>query len=110
MITLRLISVIATCLCFSAPSFAITHSNKSVSQLQSTWASADCIFFTLDGVSEADPVKPGNTWFAIDRTQFGAKDAYAMLLSAKISGTSVTVRTSGTLACGWASVESVIMQ
>jgi len=88
---------------------ALNYPNRSIGQLQATYASGDCIFFTLVGVAEADPVRTGEPWFAIARSQFGAKDAYAMLLSAKLSEQAVTVRTSGALACGYASVESVLL-
>jgi len=76
----------------------------------SSYDSADCFYFTLQGVSEADPAKPGDPMFAIPRTQYGAKDAYAMLLAAKISGEPVVVKTRGTLACGYAAVAEVQMQ
>jgi hypothetical protein len=83
--------------------------NKSVAMLSSTYDGADCIYFTLQGVSEADPIKPGEPTFAIPRAQYGAKDAYAMLLAAKLSGSTVRVLTRGTLACGYASVAQIMM-
>lgn len=90
--------------------FAVNWAGKRVGQLQSTYDGADCIYFTLEGVTEADPIKPGDPFFAIPRSQYGAKDAYAMLLAAKISGQTVLVSTRGTLACGYAAVSQVIMQ
>jgi len=89
---------------------AVNWLNRSVGQLQSTYDGADCIYFTLEGVAEADPVKPGDAWFAIPRTQYGAKDAYAMLLAAKLTGKTVFVSTRGTLSCGYAAVSQVLMQ
>jgi hypothetical protein len=59
------------------------------------------------GVAEADPVKPGNAWFAVSRTQYGAKDAYAMLLAAKLSGQAVNISTNGTLSCTYPTASSV---
>src|SRR5262245_7893627 len=52
--------------------------DKTVAQLQSYVVGGDCLYFTLTGVTEADPVFPGSAWFAISRTQGGtaAKDAY----------------------------------
>jgi hypothetical protein len=91
-------------------SIPANHYNKSVGQLQSTYSNADCFYFILDGVAEADPVVPGNPWFAIPRSQFGSKDAYAMLLGAKLSGQPVTVNTDGTLSCGRATAYAVTMQ
>jgi hypothetical protein len=82
---------------------------KTVAMLSSTYDGADCIYFTLEGVSEADPVKPGDPTFAFPRSQYGSKDAYAMLLAAKLTGQPVRVLTRGTLSCGYASVAQVMM-
>lgn len=108
----RRIRVIAAAVLTAAPalSLAVHWPNRSVGQLQSSYDGADCIYFTLDGVAEADPVKPGDPWFAIPRTQYGAKDAYAMLLAAKLTGKTVLVSTRGTLSCGYAAVGQVVMQ
>jgi len=83
---------------------------KSVAMLSSTYDGADCVYFTLVGVAEADPIKPGDPTFAIPRSQYGANDAYAMLLSSKLTGQPVRVITRGTLACGYASVAQIVMQ
>lgn len=88
---------------------AIQWNSKSVGQLQSAAIGADCIYFTLIGVNEADPVMPGNPWFAMARTQYGAKDTYAMLLSAKLTGQLVSVVTTNTVVCGYAGVNLVWM-
>jgi hypothetical protein len=82
---------------------------KTVAMLSSTYDGADCIYFMLDGVTEADPVKPGDPIFAIPRSQFGSKDGYAMLLSAKLTDRPVRVLTRGTLACGYAAVAQIMM-
>jgi hypothetical protein len=81
----------------SSVAFSASWVNKNVANLQSMFSGADCFYFTLEGVSEADPVVPGSPWFAVPRTQFGAKDGYAMLLSAKLSGQSVVVTTKAQL-------------
>jgi hypothetical protein len=53
-------------------------------------------FFSIIGVSEADPtVKPGWPWLAVRQSQNGFKELYALLLSAKLSGTPVNVITTG---------------
>jgi hypothetical protein len=83
--------------------------NKNVSQIQSTYTGSDCFYFTLEGVTEADPVVPGAIWFAIPRTQNGSKDAYAMLLAAKLSGAPLRVHTNGTVSCGYATASEVFM-
>jgi len=90
-------------LLIALPSIALatTHINKTVGSLQSTYSGGDCFYFTLQGVTQADPVAPGSPWFTIPRSQYGSKDAYAMLLAARLSGTLVTVNTNGTTACGY---------
>ena len=54
-----------------------------------------CAFFSLVGVAEASTVKPGWPWFAIRQTQNGFKELYALLLSAKLTGTPVIVNATG---------------
>lgn len=72
--------------------------------------SADCIYFKLEGVAEADPIKPGDPLFAISATQPQAKNAYAALLAGKISGATLLVRTRGNLVCGYAGVATIILE
>jgi len=57
--------------------------------------SRPCAFFTLDGVAEADPVSPGNPWFALPQSAAGYKEAYSLLLAAALSGKTVRVFTTG---------------
>jgi hypothetical protein len=83
--------------------------NAGVGTVQSTYDGADCFYFTLNGVTEADPVKSGDPIFAIPRTQYGAKDAYAMLLAAKLADKQLIVVTRGTLLCGYAAVAEIKM-
>ena len=73
---------------------------RMVGMLSSTYDGADCIYFTLEGVSEADPIKPGDPTFAIPRSQFGSKDAYSMLLAAKLADKPVETPDRVTLSCG----------
>ena len=89
---------------------AAQYYGKTVGKLQGFYDDADCFYFQLNGVSEADPVKPGDAWFAVSRTQYGAKDAYAMLLAAKISGKTVNVSTRGTLTCNYAGIAEITME
>jgi hypothetical protein len=88
----------------------VEYHNKMLLDLQASWDAGDCFFFRFAGVSEADPVKTGDQWFAMSRSQFGAKDAYAMLLSAKLAGRPVSVITSGNLSCGYAQVLAIYME
>lgn len=81
-----------------------------IQSLQSL-STSDCFYFTLNGVTVAEPTLGNNSpWFAIPRDQIGAKDAYAMLLAAKLSGTPVNVITTGNTVCGgYAQVSQVYM-
>ena len=110
--SLRVWKCLAVLTLVAVPSIALAVSwfGKNVGQLQSTFIGSDCFYFTLAGVTEADPVKPGSPWFAIQRSQFGSKDAYAMLLAAKLSGQTVYVSTNGSLTCGYVTAVEVIMQ
>lgn len=60
----------------------------------------NCLFITLVGVSQADPIAPGNPWIAIPSTQNGFSQVYATILEAKAIGASVDVATTGVLAGG----------
>jgi hypothetical protein len=89
---------------------AETWSDKPVGTLSSSYQPSDCIYFTLIGVSQADPAVSG-PWFSMPRSQHGAKEGYAMLLSSKLTGQPVSVSTGGASAtCGFASVYQIWMQ
>lgn len=109
---MKKISALAVCALAataSLPSFATDHVGKTVSELQANHTATDCFYFRLDGVSEADPVKPNDPWFAVSRTAYGAKDAYALLLAARVTGTAVHIVTTGAMVCGYASASFVFM-
>lgn len=107
---LKVAAILAAFMIPATSNAMLSWENKTVSMLSSTYDGADCIYFTLVGVSEADPIKPGDPTFAIPRSQFGSKDGYAMLLVAKTSGQPVRVLTRGTLACGYAAVAQIMME
>lgn len=66
-------------------------------------ASPTCVYFNLIGVSQADPVVPGSSFFALSLSDPGYQEKYALLLTAAASGVPVTVATTGTVApCGYA--------
>ena len=90
----------ATALMWSSIASANQQWTSTILQLQPPLSNQDCVFFTLNGVSEADPVVPGSPWFAMPRTQTGFNEVYAALLAAKISGTTVTISTTGSPAGG----------
>ena len=90
----------------SANAALAEHFNKTISLLEV--ADSNCIFFQLSGVTEANPVKPNGAWFAIERNQGNAKEMYALLLSVRLSGNTLArVLTTGTLACGEATVGTI---
>lgn len=89
---------------------AVNHVDKKVGELQPTYAAADCFYFKLKGIAEADPIKPSVAWFAVSRTDFGAKEAYATLLAAKLMDANVRIITSGGVSCGYAGVSEILIQ
>ena len=89
---------------------ATTHANKQVDVLQSFYDRSDCIYFKLVDVPEADPIRPGSPWFAVERSQSGAKDLFASLLAAKLAGKTVKVVTRGEVRCDYATPSSVVVE
>jgi hypothetical protein len=85
-----------------------------IAQIQSPNYNEDCVWFTLVGVPQADPILPNSPWFALPRTQVGYSEIYSILLAAKLSGSSVNVVTTGAAAggaCGaYAGIAYVVLQ
>jgi hypothetical protein len=103
-----LVAIVAVLVTLAAArSDAVIYENKMIGTIQPFIAGDNCFYFTLQGVTEADPVKPGSPWFAISRSDTGAKDAMATLLSAKYQGIAIRVFSNGTLTCGYASASVV---
>jgi hypothetical protein len=106
---LRGIAVVAA-IGWATQASCVEWDNKTVQSIQPDHPSANCFYFTLAGVPVADPSVSGSVWFAVDRVAHpGANDLMATLLAARISGTPVTVYTTGTISCGYAGVSFVIM-
>lgn len=85
----------------------VEHFGKTVSLVE-TDAVSSCLFFQLSGVSQANPVVANGVWFAIDKNAENAKEIYAILLSARLTGTTLTrVVTNGEVACGQAKVLAI---
>lgn len=61
-----------------------------------------CLFFQLQGVSEADPVVPSAPWFAISTSNPNYQTLASKLLSAKLSNQPLNVQTDGSTSCGYA--------
>lgn len=101
------ISVLACVAGMSSAQAALAeHFGKTISLLEA--ADSSCIFFQLSGVTEANPAVPSGVWFGIDKNQGNAKEMYALLLSARISGTSLArVLTNEQLVCGVSKVLAI---
>ena len=89
---------------------ALTHPGATVGSIQSFYNGADCFYFTLVGVSPADGAVSGSDWFAVSRSQYGAKDAMATLIAAKAASLAVKVSTTGTAVCGYAGVSEIVLE
>jgi len=77
------------------------HNDKSISTLY-THATSTCVFFQLNGVTEANPGIANSPWFAIEKTN---KESYAQLLSARVAEKPLKrVYSDGTVLCGVAKV------
>jgi hypothetical protein len=91
-------------LCLAPLAGADSHRNATVELLQSatvnSFAPSGCFYFTLNGISQADPVVPGSPWFAVNRSTPASGDVYATILAAKLSGSRVWIVTNGTTGCG----------
>jgi hypothetical protein len=98
----------ATFAAYSAPGW---FGSKQVGQLHAG-DGRPCIFFTLEGVGEADVVTPGSPWFALQKSHLTFKENYAVLLVAKAAKLPIHVATSGVLVseCGHVGVSVVIAQ
>lgn len=77
-----------------------TYANQSIGLVQTPTATANCAYFQLIGVAQADPSVPGDAWFAIPTTQNGYNEIFAILIAAKLAGATVTVGTTGAVAGG----------
>lgn len=85
----------------------VEHYSKTVLWLE-TDAVNSCIFFRLVDVTQANPVVPNDVYFAIDMTKANAKEMYASILAARLSGNPVyRVLTNGEVACGKAKVLTI---
>jgi hypothetical protein len=83
-----------------ATSSAAQFYTATIAQLQAPSFNQDCIWFSLTGIAQADPIVPNSPWFALARTQTGFNEIYAMLLATKMSGATIAILTTGTNAGG----------
>ena len=82
-------------LSLSFNTIAVTYSSYTINWVR-PGADRPCTLFQLNGVSQADPVSPGNPWFAIPNTAPEYKEMIAALLLAKAADRPVIVITTGT--------------
>jgi hypothetical protein len=71
-----------------------------------------CVFFALQGVSSADPGVSASAWFALNPSHPRFKETYALLMSARLSGETIDVGTTGSAASacpGYAEVNYIVM-
>jgi hypothetical protein len=92
------------------PSSAAQFYTSTIGQLQAPSFNQDCIWFTLTGVAQADPIVPNSPWLALARTQTGFNEIYAMLLATKMSGATVAILTTGVNAGGVCSAYAGVAQ
>lgn len=64
-----------------------------------------CLFFTLKGVSVVDTSVAANPWIAVPITYQGYKELYALLISARLTGGTFNVTTSGSACGGYAQLQ-----
>lgn len=89
-------------LCSSLPALAVVHEFKKPISVHASRTA--CVHFRLEGVSVADPATSSSEWFGIAKSHPNFNELVAILLTAKGSGSTVTVHTETTNACGYASV------
>lgn len=68
---------------------------------------ADCFYFSLYGVAQADPVLPGNSFFAMSKTDPAYQETFALVMTAAANGRYVYASTTGTVVCGKAKLAVV---
>jgi hypothetical protein len=95
-------------LCLAGAAPASTHSGKPVDEILID--SRPCVFFTLTGVGDADPEVVHSPYFALAKAHASYAELNALLLTARATGRPLTVITSGSLACGHASVALISMR
>jgi hypothetical protein len=108
-------TLVLTALLFVGPhASAATYTNVTVTQVLTIAGQSGaslCYYFTLAGVTQADPSVPNNPWFAIStNANIGAKEQFSLILTARVTGTPVgAVVTTGAADpdCGNAKVNSI---
>lgn len=90
---------------FSLSSYAgVAHYGKTVGNIQVD-STSGCLYFTLNDVAEADPIKPSSEWFTVGPNSVGHQQTLSILMLAYASGATVKATTTGSLACGYAELD-----
>jgi len=71
--------------------------------------SRPCTFFLLNNVYPADPLTPNSGWFVLRQNSIGYKENLALLLTAKLSGRTVNISTTGTIVPECGQVEAYVV-
>jgi hypothetical protein len=108
------LAIIAASTILAGPVLCSQQYIAAIAQFQPPNYNVDCVWFTLVGVAQADPILPNNPWFGLPRTQIGYSEMYAVLLAAKLGGSTLTVTTTGAVAggsCGgYAGIAWIVLQ
>ena len=81
------------------PAVAAQHGGKKVLDLHVD-DYRECVMFRLEGVSEADPVKPGQPWFVLSKSHPRFAEAYGLLVAARVGNVPVNIVTTGAAVTG----------
>jgi hypothetical protein len=76
-----------------------------IAALISPGATSQCALFKLLGVAQADPVVPGQPWFALPMSNVGFHEQFAVLLTAAFNNHAIFLQTTGQATCGFAQVD-----
>jgi hypothetical protein len=106
---MKWMAVVGAVISFGAQAGPLEFPNRAVALFSSPTPTSDCLYFTLQGVPQADPGVPNQPWFAVPRTHQGFKEIAMIVAMAKASERSITVRTGTTFACGFISVDYVYL-
>lgn len=103
--------IVFSALVFMNSVYATDWYDKKVNQLQINAANG-CLYFTLEGVAQADSVTPGQPWFTLEPSNASHSAMLSILMLAYASKVPVKVTTTGvkTPVCGYSQVQYVRLQ
>lgn len=92
----------------SGGAVAARHDNKHAVDIHED-AGRPCMFFRLNGVTQADPAVSATEWFALPRDHLAYGELVAMLFTAKAARLPISVQTTGAVACGHMAVDFILL-